>query len=171
MILRDPRRPLLFTAVLSWICLAPACGSTSDEPPPVNGPSANGGVAPMGGQPATPTGGSVSSMNGGAGGLPSAPTGGAADWSSGGAAPATTGGAAPSRSGRFRRERRERWQREPVETRTEPGRRRRVFDAEPVVQGRAQRLAQHDRRGRRDPPTRSTAACPSPRPRCTRVLR
>jgi hypothetical protein len=97
MILRDPRRPLLFSAVLSWICLAPACGSTSDENPPVGGPSANGGVAPMGGQPPSPTGGSV---NGGAGGLSPGPTGGAAPATpQGGATPATTGGAAPSEAG------------------------------------------------------------------------
>src|SRR5690349_24274547 len=97
MILRDPRRPLLFSAVLSWICVAPACGSASDDTPPVSGPSANGGVAPTGGQPASPAGGSV---NGGTGGLAPGPTGGVAPVTpQGGAAPATTGGAAPSEAG------------------------------------------------------------------------
>ncbi len=87
MIFRDPRRPLLLTAVLSWICLAPACGSDTNDTPPVDVPAANGGVAPMGGQPAAPMGGSAT---GGSGGLPTAPAVGG-----GGTAPTPTGGAGP----------------------------------------------------------------------------
>ena len=99
MIFRDPRRPLLLTAVLSWICLAPACGSSSSEDPPVEGPPANGGVAgaaPMGGQPPAPNGGSAT---GGSGGLPPSPSGGTAPAPMGGSAPATPMGGSPSEVG------------------------------------------------------------------------
>jgi len=91
MIFRDPRRPLFLGAVLTWLGLAPACGSSSSDEPPPSGPVASGGVAPQGGQPPVAAGGNPA---GGAGGMTAPPPG-----ESGGTSPAPSGGAATTTGG------------------------------------------------------------------------